>query len=211
MVFPAGSPCSYPNMLFSAKKPCRKLKRENQRFSQPFRVFGGSGAVFIDKSGACGYHISGDHIDQLICFGDAMLYTEAVDLYKKLRLMHYRRLFGRIHERDGSLSATEAFAVDVIYLLGRPTLGEFAAFIGISQPNATYKVNNLMAKGYVEKQASESDRRECRLCVTDKFRDYYGERKDFIRAAVDKLMDEFSEQELDIFEKVLLALTDALE
>lgn len=139
------------------------------------------------------------------------LYKEAVELYKRLRLMHYRRLFGRIHERDGSLSATEAFAVDVIYLLGSPTLGEFAAFLGISQPNATYKVNNLMAKGYVVKNASETDRRECRLCVTDKFRDYYGERKDFIGEAVEKLEDEFSEQELDTFGKVLLALTDALE
>lgn len=140
-----------------------------------------------------------------------MLYTEAVDLYKKLRLMHYRRLFGRIHERDGSLSATEAFAVDVIYLLGSPTLGEFAACLGISQPNATYKVNNLMSKGYVHKKASESDRRECRLCVTEKFMDYYGAQKDFIGTAVEKLMDEFSEQELDTFERVLLALTRALE
>ena len=140
-----------------------------------------------------------------------MLYTEAEELYKKLRLMHYRRLFGRIRERDGSLSATEAFAVDVIFLLGNPTLGEFAGFLGISQPNATYKVNNLMAKGYVLKRTSESDRRECRLCVTDKFMDYYGARNDFILSAVEKLKDEFSDPELDTFKKVLLALTQALE
>lgn len=140
-----------------------------------------------------------------------MLYSEAVGLYKKLRLIHYRRLFGRIHERDGSLSATEAFAVDVIYLLGSPTLGEFAAFLGISQPNATYKVNNLIAKGYVKKSTSETDRRECRLCVTDKFMDYYGSQTDSINAAVEKLRGKFSEQELETFGRVLLALTQALE
>lgn len=140
-----------------------------------------------------------------------MLYTESVEFYKKLRLMHYRRLFGRIRERDGSLSATEAFAVDVIFLLGNPTLGEFAGFLGISQPNATYKVNNLMAKGYVLKKTSESDRRECRLCVTDKFMDYYGAQNDFIAAAVDKLKDDFSERELDTFVSVMQALKKALE
>lgn len=140
-----------------------------------------------------------------------MLYNEAIDLYKKLRLVHYRRMFGRIHERDGSLSATEAFAVDVIYLLEKPTLGEFAACLGISQPNATYKVNNLMAKGYVEKRASESDRRECRLCVTEKFMDYFGAQITFLRSAVDKLAEKFSGKELETFEKVLLALTEALE
>ena len=140
-----------------------------------------------------------------------MLYTEAVELYKKLRLMHYRRMFGRIRERDGSLSATEAFAVDVIHLLGKPTLGEFAECLGISQPNATYKVNNLMSKGYVLKKTSESDRRECRLCVTDKFMDYYDAQKEFIGSAVGKLEDEFSERELETFERVLQALTRALE
>ena len=140
-----------------------------------------------------------------------MIFTEAVELYKKLRLMHYRRLFRRIHERDGSLSATEAFAVDVIYLLGKPTLGEFAECLGISQPNATYKVNNLMAKGYVMKKTSEADRRECLLYVTDKFMDYYGAQNEFIGSAVEKLKDEFSEGELDTFERVLLALTKGLE
>lgn len=150
------------------------------------------------------------YINLLICSGDNMLYNEAIDLYKKLRLMHYRRLFGRIHERDGSLSATEAFAVDVIYLLEKPTLGEFAAFLGISQPNATYKVNNLMAKGYVEKRVSESDRRECRLYVTEKFMDYYGAQDIVLSSALDKLAGEFSGEELETFEKVLLALNEAL-
>ena len=50
-----------------------------------------------------------------------MLSQEILDLYKKSRLMTYRGMFGRIREKSGSLSATEAYAVDVIYLLGSPT------------------------------------------------------------------------------------------
>ena len=74
-----------------------------------------------------------------------MLSQEILDLYKKSRLMTYRAMFGRIREKTGSLSATEAYAVDVIYLLGSPTITQLAETLGISQPNATYKVNNLVA------------------------------------------------------------------
>ena len=37
-----------------------------------------------------------------------MLTTQITELYKRFRLMTYRKLFGRIREKDGSLSATEA-------------------------------------------------------------------------------------------------------
>ena len=93
-------------------------------------------------------------------------------LYRWLRLDSYRRIFGSVHERTGSLSATEAFSVDVIHLLGAPTLSQFAQCLGISQPNATYKVNSLVAKGYVEKVPSPGDRREIRLQPAEKLRKY---------------------------------------
>ena len=89
-----------------------------------------------------------------------MLTGSITDLFKCFRLMNYRQLFGRIRERDGSLSATEAYTVDVIFLLDNPTVTQLADTLGISQPNATYKVNNLVAKGYVTKTVSEGDRRE---------------------------------------------------
>ena len=55
-----------------------------------------------------------------------MLSQEILELYKKSRLMTYRAMFGRIREKSGSLSATEAYAVDVIYLLGAPTITQLA-------------------------------------------------------------------------------------
>ena len=89
-----------------------------------------------------------------------------------LRLESYKKMFHTLREKTGSLSATEAFSADVIHLLGRPTLGQFAATLGISQPNATYKINNLVAKGYVEKVPSPGDRREIRLQPAEKLRKY---------------------------------------
>ena len=71
--------------------------------------------------------------------------------YERFRLITYRSMFRLLRERDSSLSAAEAYAVDVIHLLHGPTIKEFADCLGISQPNATYKVNHLIQKGYVHK------------------------------------------------------------
>lgn len=124
--------------------------------------------------------------------------TDFEEIYRYLRLAHYRNLFSMIREKSGSLSATEAFSVEVIYLLGEPTLGEFAEFIGISQPNASYKVNTLVTKGYITKESCESDKRECRLVVTKKFRDYYGSQI----PDISQITKEFSEEEKNVLDKL---------
>ena len=131
--------------------------------------------------------------------------------YEQFRLISYRSLFRLLRERDGSLSATEAFAVDVIYLLRGPTLKEFADCIGISQPNATYKVNNLAAKGYVNRHTPEGDRRECRLSVAERFHTYYDTSDSFIQTAVEQLGERYSGEELEKFEEMLRALNEAVE
>ncbi len=135
-----------------------------------------------------------------------MLARVIEDLYKKFRLTNYQALFNRIREKDGSLSATEAYAVDVIYLLGSPTVTQLAEALGISQPNATYKVNNLVSKGYVIKSVSEDDRRECRLVLGPKFYQYFADSNRFIDDAVAELEKSFTRTELDAFEKMLRAL-----
>lgn len=136
-----------------------------------------------------------------------MLRDSFVKFYKRVRLMHYQELFGRIREKDGSLSATEAFAVDVIYLLGSPTLTQFADTLGISQPNATYKVNNLVAKGYVKKTTSDGDKRECRVTVCDKFFQYYDTHSGFLDHVMEMLEEQFTPEQLQTFEAVLTAIS----
>ncbi|MBQ7492692.1 MAG: MarR family transcriptional regulator [Clostridia bacterium] len=130
--------------------------------------------------------------------------------YERFRLMSYRGLFRLLRERDGSLSATEAFAVDVIYLLRGPTVREFADCIGISQPNATYKVNNLIQKGYVEKIPSQEDRREAHLHVTEKFMRYCEEGQGALAEKARLLKEQFSPDEVNTFARVLGALVESL-
>ncbi len=132
-----------------------------------------------------------------------MLYERVKQLFEHFRLEHYRELFGRIREKPGSLSATEAYAADVIYLLKDPTISVFAETLGISQPNATYKINNLAAKGFVSRTISDADRRECRVSVGDRFYAFYDTDYPFIEAGVEKLAEKYTPEELETFEKML--------
>ncbi|MBR5868147.1 MAG: winged helix-turn-helix transcriptional regulator [Clostridia bacterium] len=129
-------------------------------------------------------------------------------LYNAFRLAHYRALFGRIQEKPGSLSATESFSVDVIYLLKEPTIKQFSEYLGISQPNATYKINSLIAKGYVEKIPSEDDKREFRLRVSDRFHNYFAHSIDFLDRIDHHLQEALSPEE---YQKVAKCLEDFIE
>ncbi len=139
------------------------------------------------------------------------MYKQIKELYEHSRLEHYRELFGRIREKDGSLSATEAYAADVIYLLQNPTVSTFAEVLGISQPNATYKINNLAAKGYVTRTYSDEDRRECRVSVVDKFYSYYNTDYPFLTKAIESLEQKYSPEELALCERILADLTKELK
>ena len=104
-----------------------------------------------------------------------MLLQTIEALFRKYRLFCYQKLFAAVREKPGSLSATEAFSADIIHLLGSPTISQFAETIGISQPNATYKVNQLAAKGYLHKTVQAHDRREIVLTTSEKFSGYFDE------------------------------------
>ena len=130
--------------------------------------------------------------------------------YEQFRLITYRSMFRLLRERDSSLSAAEAFSVDVIYLLQQPTIKEFADCLGISQPNATYKVNHLIQKGYVEKIPSQEDRREIHLQVTDKYMRYWQGGNEALSEGLRRLENRFTPQEMETFSRVIRALAETL-
>ena len=140
-----------------------------------------------------------------------MLSDALIRIYNKFRLVHYRSIFSRIQEIEGSLSATEAYAADVIHLLKNPTIKQFSDYLGISQPNATYKVNSLVGKGYVTREPSNGDKREFRLQMSEKFYRYYDSRSQFILDAVKKLKNEYSAEELNLFETMLNSLEKSIQ
>lgn len=130
-----------------------------------------------------------------------------IQLYRRMRLVIYRRLL----RRTGQLSAADAFAADIIYLLEQPTLTQFAGEMGISQPSASYRVNELAQKGVVEKITSPRDRRECRLRVGAEYRKRTLDAPGRVEALMGELTRRFTRQELETTAAVLDAFLTALD
>ena len=139
-----------------------------------------------------------------------MLEREFERLYHRFRLLHYQTMFEQIEEKESRLSATEVFAAEVIHLLDGPTAKEFADFLQVSQPNATYKLNSLEAKGYVKRVPSEEDRREILLHTTDKFRQYYGRNAPFVRRMIERMKERYSPEELAAIEELIRQIVDEM-
>ena len=140
-----------------------------------------------------------------------MLEEHIMRISGKIHLNFYKRLFSIIKEREGSLTAMEVFAVEVIHALGSPTISEFADFLGISRPGASYKVASLIQKGYVVKEPSADDKREFRLTLTEKYYNYIGLYEDGLREYVSRLESNYSERQIESFEAVLSRVEEEID
>ena len=140
----------------------------------------------------------------------AMLEKNFTEVYEKFELIFFRRIFEKVRERDGSLSAMEAFSLEVIYLLHEPTVGQFADFLNISQSNATYKVNSLIKKGYIERQNSQVDRREYHLVLSEKFLNYVGLFNNYEHTVMQRCEERFSPEDVQKFDEILRVISKEL-
>lgn len=138
-----------------------------------------------------------------------MLEKEFERLYYKFRANYCKNLFAGV--KDGSLSATDSYCLEVIFLLKRPSVHEFAEYVNISLPNASYRINNLIKKGYVKKIVSEYDKREYRLEVTDRFLKQYGANSSFNAKLMSKIRDKFSEEEIEELEMLIKRIVEIME
>lgn len=132
-----------------------------------------------------------------------MMEKSFIEVYDKFKLEFFRRIFELVREREGSLTAMEAFSIEVIHALHEPTVGQFAEFLNISQSNATYKVNNLIKKGYLIRQNSETDRREYHLVLSDKYYGYTDIMRSYVETVTARMRENFTPEETDLFGKLL--------
>ena len=139
-----------------------------------------------------------------------MIEENFTTVFDKFKFQFFRKIFESVRERDGSLSAMEACSLEIIDLLGAPTIGEFADFLNISQSNATYKVNSLMRKGYLVRQNSETDRREYHLVLSEKYYNYMALLTSYEDKVCSRIQERFSEDELEIFDRILKTISDEL-
>lgn len=139
-----------------------------------------------------------------------MLEQAFADVYSKFKLHFYQKVFSRFQAREASLTTVETFCMEIIQALGKPTINEFASFVQISPPNAAYKVNSLIKKGYLEKVQSENDRREYFLVVTQKYEDYYNISYSYLSTVMSRIKERFSPEDVAKIEEMLTIISDEL-
>ena len=132
-----------------------------------------------------------------------MIKEELESVYSKFKLHFYKSFFEKIQTREASLTTVETYCIEIIAALGNPTVSEFSSFLQISSPNAAYKVNSLIKKGYLRKIQSESDKREYHLEVTDKYLDYYNLSSTYVDTVATRMKNTFSDEELKVLDKIM--------
>ena len=139
-----------------------------------------------------------------------MLERVFAEVYSKFKLHFYKQVFGRFQDREASLTTVESFCMEIIQALDRPTVNEFASFVQISPPNAAYKVNSLIQKGYLRKVRSKDDRREYHLKVTQKYIDYYNISYSYLSTVVQRVNKRFPKEDVKKLEQMLTIISNEL-
>lgn len=139
-----------------------------------------------------------------------MLKDAFFTVYTKFKLHFYKEIFQRFQSREASLTTVETFCMETIMALDNPTVNEFASFMCISPPNAAYKVNSLIKKGYINKVQSETDRREYHLQVTQKYIDYNNISSAYRETVMDRISQRFTEEECRKLEEMLVIISEEL-
>lgn len=132
------------------------------------------------------------------------------EVYNKFRIHFYMQVFSRFENREATLTTVESFSMECIKALGEPTIQEFANMMGISAPNAAYKVNSLIQKGYVEKIQSERDHREYHLRPTKRFDEYYDVNIRYVRLIDERCRKRLSPEDYQKLEELLKVVTKEL-
>jgi DNA-binding MarR family transcriptional regulator len=123
--------------------------------------------------------------------------------YSRLMLVYYKKLFSAKDSEYQDLKAADVSLLEVIHHLNGPRYAQLAKFVNMSLPNLTYRVNRLIEKGYVVRAVDEKDKRVHTLTVTEKFLSIYGLDELFLRALIQDIYEDLSEEERQLAEKIV--------
>ena len=132
-----------------------------------------------------------------------MLQESFNNVYTKFKLHFYQKVFEKIQNREMSLTTVETFCMEIIYAMKNPTINEFAKIANLSSPNAAYKINNLVKKGYVKKVQSQEDKREYHLEVTEKYLNYYNISYNYLGTVMQRIEERFTPEEVSTLTRML--------
>jgi DNA-binding MarR family transcriptional regulator len=125
-------------------------------------------------------------------------------------------LFNDIMHLEEDVIVTEEFAditnneMHVIDAVGPDggNMSAIAAKLRITMGSLTTSMNGLVAKGYVDRQRSEEDRRVVNIKLTEKGLKAYERHREFHMQMVDAVIQNMDEEEIPVLAKALTRLKD---
>ena len=131
-------------------------------------------------------------------------------VYNKFKLHFYQKIFSRFEDREATLTTVECCCMEDSMALRVTTIAEFSHMMNLSTPNAAYKINSLVKKGYVERIQSSTDKREYHLRPTQKYIDYYNISYSYLHQVMERAKERFSPEDLQKLEEMLVIFSDEL-
>lgn len=86
------------------------------------------------------------------------------------RILRATELYGRELAQKAGLTAVQIRVLQIVNETGQSTPKAISQRMGVSQATMTALIDRLSAKGMVERQRSETDRRQTNLLITEKGR-----------------------------------------
>ncbi len=94
---------------------------------------------------------------------------------------------------------------------GSASVSDIADFLGVSRPNMTPIINNLISEGLVERVPDPNDRRIIRIVMTEKAAELLNYQKDKIKAGFAEKISILDEKDLLELKNSLTKITDIIE
>lgn len=133
-----------------------------------------------------------------------------IKIYTKFKLHFYKTISRRSDNPNSTLTIFEVLCMEGILALEEPTVAQFGRLMNLSTPNAAYKVNNLVKKGYLDRQQSATDKREYHLVPTKKYIDEYNVSYGYLNEVLQRAKSHFPEEDLEKLEELLSYIGDEI-
>ena len=129
------------------------------------------------------------------------------EAYSHIVLAYYKKIFSTKDNQLCNLSATDISILEIIYHMKRTNYSQLSDYMKMSMPNLTYRIKNLINKGYISSEIDQDDKRIHYLSVTNKFIDLYCMSEAVIEKYVNEMANLLTDDEyknaLVIIEKIM--------
>lgn len=121
--------------------------------------------------------------------------TMLVDLFNHIMDIEQKCL---ITEEFSDISNNDMHIIEAIGVDEPRNMSSVARTLSVTVGTLTIAINNLVKKGYVERNRSTKDRRVVFICLSERGRKAYEHHQSFHKEMIHAVMDQLSEEELHV-------------